>query len=191
MNLAEFSRKALSDLPIKDLVQSKVINGRVLPEVKFFQLSSKAKAMISDLHKLCKSKLLQKFWIQSGEKEVSTLAKERKLDVDEIERFVWTPSITQLRSLKDRFLDGTISFKEIDSFSKVFANSQEMAKEFKLITSRASESTVDERINQVNEYNKLETCIDAAGSVLKFKECLDLRGDFLLVEDLHNQVCLL
>lgn len=191
MNVAGLSTKAVPDLPIKDLVQSKVIDGRVLPEVTFFQLSSKAKAMISDLHKLCKSKLLQYFWIESGKKAVSAFAEKRKLEVDEIERLVWTPSITQLQSLKDRFLDGTISFKEIDSFSRVFANSQEMAEEFKLVTSRAFESTVDERINQVNEYNKLETCIDAARSVLKFKECLDLRGDFLLVEDLHNQVCLL
>ena len=86
------------------------------------------------------------------------------------------------------------SFGEIDNFFTVFNSNQDLANEFKLITSRngnilaARESTIDTRIEQINEYYKLQTCTAAAGNILKFKDSLGLQGDFQAVKDLQNQV---
>ena len=187
-----------SCLPIKDLARSTVVNGKVRPVVTFFQLSPKAKAMISELSTLCNSSLLRRFWIENGKKALSRVAQRQGhkglLNVDDVEELVWAPSIKQLQSLQDRFMNCTISFGEIDKFFTVFNSNQDLANEFKLITSRngnilaARESTIDTRIEQINEYYKLQTCTAAAGNILKFKDSLGLQGDFQAVKDLQNQV---
>ena len=187
-----------SCLPIKDLARSTVVNGKVRPVVTFFQLSPKAKAMISELSTLCNSTLLRRFWIENGKKALSRVAQRQGhkglLNVDDVEELVWAPSFKQLQSLQDRFLSCTISFGEIDKFFAVFNSNQDLANEFKLITSRngvklaARESIIDKRIEQISQYYKLQTCTDAAGNILEFKESLDLQGDFRRVKDLQNQV---
>ena len=187
-----------SCLPIKDLARSTVVNGKVRPVVTFFQLSPKAKAMISELSTLCNSSLLRRFWIENGKKALSRAAQRQGhkglLNVDDVEELVWAPSIKQLQSLQDRFMNCTISFGEIDKFFTVFNSNQDLANEFKLITSRngnilaVRESTIDTRIEQINEYYKLQTCTAAAGNILKFKDSLGLQGDFQAVKDLQNQV---
>ena len=65
-----------SRLPIKDLARSIVVNDKVRPVVTFFQLSPKAKAMISELSTLCNSTLLRRFWIENGNKALSHIAQK-------------------------------------------------------------------------------------------------------------------
>lgn len=201
MSVDELSKKAVVDvfrLPIKELAQSVVVDGKVRPVVTFFQLSPKAKEMISELSKLRNSTFFRRFWIENGKKALSRIAQRQGhkalLSVDDVEELVWAPSIEQLQSVQDRFLNCTISFEEIDKFFTVFKSSQDLANEFKLITSRngiilaARELIIDQRIEQINEYYKLQTCTAAASDILKFKDSLGLQGDFQLVEDLENQV---
>ena len=201
MNVDELSKKAVVDvcrLPIKELAQSVVVDGKVRPVVTFFQLSRKAKGMISELSKLRKSTFFQRFWIENGKKALLRISQRQGhkalLSVDDVEELVWAPSIEQLQSVQDRFMNCTISFEEIDKLFTVFKSSQDLANEFKLITSRngiileARELIIDQRIGQINEYYKLPTCTAAARDILKFKDSLGLQGDFKLVEDLENQV---
>ena len=189
-----------SRFPIKDLVQSATVGGREVPVVTFFGLSPKAKVMISSLCKLSNSVLLRQFWKENGDKALKLTAEREgrkvSLTVDDVEELVWTPSSEQVWSLQDRFLTGEISFEEIDKFFRAFKGNEDIAKEMKLVTSRNGRETkpteffVNQRIQQIDQYFKLHDCIDAAKSILKFKTSLDLQGNFRLVEDLHNQVCL-
>lgn len=189
-----------SHLSIKDLVQSSTVDGKVFPVVTFFQLSPKAKIMMSSLSKLSNSVLLRQFWKENGDKALKITGQREGhkvlLSVDDVEELVWTPSNEQLQLLQDRFLNGSISFGEVDKFFKVFKENQELAKEIRLITSKnnsqgkAPEYLINTRIEQIDQYYKLHNCIDAARSILEFKTSLGLQGNFQLVEDLYNQVCL-
>ena len=200
MDLEQLSVKCGTDascLPIKDLVKSTVVEDKVVPAVTFFGLSPRAKLMISSFSKLTDSMLLRQFWKENGEKAMKLTPERRgRLSVDDVEELVWTPSFKQLLSLQEHFLTGSISFEEVDKFLMVFTRNEGIAEEINLITSQNSlqtESTralIHERIEQIDQYRKLQNCIDAAKSVLEFKKCLNLKGDFQLVEDLNNQVCL-
>ena len=189
----------VSHRSIRDLVQSTMVRGRVHPVVTFFGLSPKAKVMISSLSKLGDSVLLRQFWKENGDNALKLKAEKEgrrvSLNIDDVEELVWSPSIDQLRSLQGRFLTGVISFEEIDRFFKVFKENEKIAREMKLIISKnggktqRTELIIDQRIKQIDQYYRLHNCIDAAKSILKFKTSFRLRGNFQLVEDLHNQVC--
>ena len=117
------------------------------------------------------------------------------LSVDEVVELVWVPSNERLQSLQKRFLNGTISFEEIDKLFQVFKDSEDLAKEMRLLILKnesqvkASEDKMKKRIEQIERYYKLRNCIDAVWVILELKEGLNLHGDFRLVEDVRNQVC--
>lgn len=206
VNLHELSEKVATDtsrLSMKDLVQSTIADGRVLPVVTFFGLSSEAKEMISVLGDLKDSILLREFWKDNGCKALKTIGQEEAqkvaCDVEDVVKLIWTPSFEQLQSLQKRFLSGTISFGEVDKFFSVFKGNQkyeDLTKEIRLITSRNDSqepplnSVIGRRIEQIEQYHKLHNCIDAARIILDFKNSNGLEGNFEVVEDLLNQVCL-
>lgn len=203
MDLGELSKRTerdVSSLPITDLVQSGVIQGRLVPVVKFFGLSPKARVMISSLSEIVDSVLLRQFWKENSDKTLKLLAEQGEgkvsLSIDNVEELVWTPSYEQLRSLQTRFLSGAISFDEIDKVFGVFREGNGLAKEIKLVTSQngvqtqATEALINQRLEQIDQYYKLQNCINTAKSILKVKNSLGLTGNFQLVEDLCNQVCL-
>ena len=190
----------MSPKPVKELVQSTIIEGKVFPVVTFFGISLKAKQMISALGKLPESILLRQFWKESSEKALK-MTEQREghrkflLSVDEVVELVWAPSNERLQWLQERFLSGAISFEEIDKLFLVFRDSQDLAKEMKLLISKserqvmARKAQINNRIEQIEQYYELQNCIDAAEKILEFKERRDLQGDFRLVEDVYNQVC--
>ena len=190
----------VSPKPVKELVQSTIIEGKVFPVVTFFGISLKAKQMISALGKLPESILLRQFWKESSEKALK-MTEQREghrvflLSVDEVVELVWAPSNERLQSLQERFLSGAIPFEEIDKLFLVFKESQDLAKEMKLLISKserqvmARKAQINNRIEQIEQYYELQNCIDAAEKILEFKERRDLQGDFHLVEDVYNQVC--
>lgn len=204
MNLVELFKKTEVDpskLLIKDLVQSSIVRGEVIPEVIFFGLSPDSKSMVSTLSRLGDSTLLRQFWEQNGSKALAIMAqrggKKTSLTVADVLELVWIPSKEQLLSLEQRFLSGEIPFKEVDKLLELFDNKYEdLAGEIRLITSNQNgrhhllEETIRLRMKKIKQYHKLHTCIKAAGIMLKFKNAVGLEGDFQDVEVLYNQVCL-
>ena len=205
VNLDELLRKGEMDafrVSIKDLAQSTIVGGKVLPVVTFFGLSPKAKEMISSLSQLSDSTLLRQFWRDNGDKALKKIAEREtqktSLGVEDVVELIWTPTSAQVQSLQDRFLSGAISFGEVDKLFRVFKDNQkyeDLAKEIRLFTLRngsqvqASDALIDQRIEEIQQYYKLHSCIDAARIILDFRTSLGLQGNFQLVEDLH-QVCL-
>ena len=189
----------VSAWPVKELVRSTIIEGKVFPVVTFFGISLKAKQMISALGKLTESILLRQFWKESSEALRMTEQREGHrrflLSVDEVVELVWAPSNKRLQSLQERFLSGAIPFEEIDKLLLVFKDNQDLAKEMKLLISKserqlmAHKAQINDRIEQIEQYYELQNCIDAAEKILEFKERRDLQGDFHLVKDVYNQVC--
>ena len=192
-----------SHVSIKDLARSIIANGKVLPMVTFFGLSPKAKEMISSLSRLRESVLLRQLWIDNGDKALRTIT-ERKtqntsLGVEDVVELIWTPTNAELQSLQARFLSGDISFGEVDKMFRVFKDNQkydDLANEIRLFTlkggspAQTTEELITKRIEQIQQYYKLQRCVEAAKIILDFRTCLGLKGDFKLVEYLRNQVCL-
>ena len=187
----------MSRLPIKHLVQSKTVGDKKLPSVKFFGLSSEAKSMITSFIRLADSVLLRKFWGENGRKALAKIRPKKFLSIEDIVEFVWTPSKEELLRLKESFLSGDISFKEVDRLLEVFNRRyRDLDKEMRLISSILNGAQVhnqDEKINQhiekIQKYNELHNCIEAAEIILNFKSAFGLTGDFRDVEVLYNQVC--
>ena len=117
------------------------------------------------------------------------------LSVDEVEELVWAPSNERLQSLQERLLSSDISVEEVDKVFQVFKDSQDLAKEMRLLISKndsqvkVPEDKIKKRIEQIEQYYKLRNRIDAVWIILEFKERLNLHGDFQLLEDVRNQVC--
>jgi len=206
VNLEKLSKKSVIDAShvfIRDLVQSTIADGKVFPVVTFFGLSPRAKEMISSLSRLRDSMLLRQLWIDNGEKALRTIAEREpekmSLGVEDVVEMIWTPTNVELQSLHHRFLSGAISFGELDKLFRVFKDNRkydDLANEIRLFTLRDSspvqstEELIDKRIDQIQQYYKLHHCIEAAKVILNFRTSLGLQGDFKLVEDLRNQVCL-
>ena len=204
MNLVELLKKTEVDpskLLIKDLVQSSIVGGDVIPEVIFFGLSPDSKSMVFTLSRLRDSTLLRQFWEQNGSKALTIIAprggQKTSLTVADVLKLVWKPSIEELLSLKERFLRGAIPFEEVDNLLELFDNEYEdLAEEIRIIfsnnerQSHCLEDIIRTRMGTIKQYHKLHTCIKAAGVMLKFKNAFGLQGDFQDVEVLYNQVYL-
>ena len=126
--------------PIKDLVESVTAGDRNFPLVKFFGLSSEAKSMITSFTRLADSILLRQFWVENGRKALTKIGQREELkkflSIEDIVEFVWKPSKEELLRLKQSFLSGDISFREVDRLLKVFNQRYEdLGKEMRLITS--------------------------------------------------------
>ena len=199
-DLSKNTDEDVSQMSIKELAQSTSVKGKLFPEVIFFRLSPKAKQMISALDKLADSILLQQFLKENSEKALEMTEKREGhkmflLSVDEVEELVWAPSHERLQSLQERLLSSDISFEELDKLFQVFKDSQDLAKEMRLLISKnesqvkAHEDKIKKRIEQIEQYYKLRNRIDAVWIILEFKERLNLHGDFQLLEDVRNQVC--
>ena len=204
MNLVELFKKTEVDpskLLIKDLVQSAIVRGEVIPEVIFFGLSPDSKSMVSTLSRLGDSTLLRQFWEQNGSKALTIIAprggQKTSLTVADVLELVWKPTKEKLLSLKERFLRGAIPFEEVDKLLELFDNEYEdLAEEIRIIPSNNGrqshwlEDIIRTRMGTIKQYHKLHTCIKAAGVMLKFKNAFGLQGDFQDVEVLYNQVYL-
>ena len=204
MNIVELFEKTEVDpskLLIKDLVQSSIVRGDVIPEVIFFGLSPGSKSMVSTLSRLRDSTLLRQFWEQNGRKALTIIAprggQKTSLTVADVLELVWKPSEEQRLSLKERFLSGEIPFKEVDKLLELFDNKYEdLVGEIRIISSNNRrqdhrlENIIRKRMEKIKKYHKLHTCIKAAGVMLKFKNAFGLQGDFQDVEVLCNQVYL-
>ena len=204
VNIVELFEKTEVDpskLLIKDLVQSSIVRGDVIPEVIFFGLSPGSKSMVSTLSRLRDSTLLRQFWEQNGRKALTIIAprggQKTSLTVADVLELVWKPSEEQRLSLKERFQSGEIPFKEVDKLLELFDNKYEdLAGEIRIISSNNRrqdhrlENIIRKRMEKIKKYHKLHTCIKAAGVMLKFKNAFGLQGDFQDVEVLYNQVYL-
>lgn len=190
-----------SRVSIRNLARSTVADGKVFPVVTFFGLSPKAKEMISSLSRLRESVLLRQLWIDNGDKALRTIAEREtgnmSLSVEDVVELIWTPTNVELQSLQARFSSGDISFGEVDKLFRVFQDNQkydDLANEMRLLTLRdgsqaqTTEELINRRIEQIQQYYRLQRCIEAAKIILEFRTCLGLQGDFKLVEHLRNQV---
>ncbi|XP_068694638.1 E3 ubiquitin-protein ligase rnf213-alpha-like [Montipora foliosa] len=198
VDLGVLSKKAeidVSRLSIEELAHSRFVQGKVYPVVKFFELSSNTKVMMSSLSKLSDSVLLRRFWRENGNRALEHAKQGSEcnelLGVNDIEELIWTPSKEKLQFLVERFLRGSISFEEVDKYFNLFSEKQGLVKEIKLITSQndeVSQVLINQRIEEIYQYYELQNCIDAAESILEFKTKVGLEGNFQLVEDLKNQM---
>lgn len=137
------------------------------------------------------------FWRDEGKKALKNLTEQdpsqTHLTLESVRRFVWNSAYTSMASLRDRFMSGQITLKETDRYFKTFQGrydelSKELERMLQALTTGNFKKSLKQRVEQLEQYHKLHRFIDAARTILKFRDFIGLKGDFRDVEDMNNQV---
>ena len=172
-------------------------------EIKFFQLPLAVKEILSTLGKVQESLTFQDLWTKCGKKAQTTRkneeTKKRPLSISDVVENVWKPAIKGWNQHVASVKDGTISLGDVDNLFDGYRNrkkelERELSCMFKVSTGQSFtsakelQSTVGERVAQIQRYQQLHQYANAADTIWEFKEAMGFTGDFKVVEDLRNQV---
>ena len=207
VNIAGPKKKSVEDVSrcrIRDLCEHK---GDKQIEVTFFKLPSVAKEVISPLHQVQMSSTFQELWIQYGKKAQAARkndeTKKPHLSISEVVENIWKPAFQDWSQHAASTMDGTISLENVDKLFGTYKNrKKELERELLCLfelsqvlsqtqpASRAKtlQTTVTERVIQVQRYQQLDQYAIAADTIWEFKEAMAFTGDFKVIEDLRNQV---
>ena len=203
VNIASIKDKSLQDVSfyqIRDLCERK---GEKQIEVTFFELPSVAKEVISPLHRVQKSLTFQELWTQYGNKAQAARkndeARKQYLSISEVVENIWKPAFQDWNQHAASTMDGTISLGNVDKLFGSYKNrKKELERELLCLfelsqtqpASRAKmlQTTVSERVIQIQRYQQLDQYASAADTIWEFKEAMGFTGDFKVIEDLRNQV---
>ena len=189
----------VSSLQIRYLCERKD-NNQI--EIKFFQLPLAVKEILSTIGKVQDSLNFQDLWTKYGKKAQTTRTNEtqkRHLSISDVVENVWKPTIKGWNQHVASVKDGTISLGDVDKLFDGYRNrkkelERELSCMFKVSTGQTFNSvielqtTVGERVTQIQRYQQLHQYADAADTIWEFKEAMGFTGDFQIVEDLRNQV---
>ena len=173
-------------------------------EVKFFDLPPVVDDVLSTLHLVQESSTFQELWAQHGKKAQTARkndeAQKRDLSISNVVNDVWIPAYETWSQLNASCMDGSLTLGEVDKFFESYKNrKKDLVRElvciFKLGSSQTSSNTshlkeiAENRAAQIQRYQQLHQYASAADTIWEFKEAMGFSGDFKVIEDLRNQVC--
>ena len=204
MNIDHLNQKCNEDVSgtaIKDLAQEAkaAMFSKSAPTVLFFGLSPVVKSMVWLHYDIKNSQFFQMFWKEAGAKALKTVTErqppEIQLTLQDVVDLVWNSAYPKLTSLRDQFINGQITLKDVDRYFKPFLGRYddltiEMKRMFPASAggTKSREAKIKQRLDQLEQYHKLHRCINAARTILEFKNFVGLTGDFGVVEEIKNQV---
>ena len=192
----------ISGTAIEALVQE-VKTGTILskfePAVLFFGLSPDVKSMVWLHYDIKNSQFFQMFWKEAGAKALKTVTERQPLQIQltlqDVVDLVWNSAYPKLTSLRDQFINGQITLKDVDRYFKPFLGRyDDLTIEMKRMFpgsakgNKSRDIKIKQRLDQLEQYHKLHRCINAARTILEFKTFMGLSGDFGVVEELKSQV---
>ena len=202
-SVVHMKRKVTQDVSLSricDLCQRKGDN-RI--EVKFFELPSEIKDVLSPLHKVQESLTFQELWLKYGKKAQTCIkngeaAQKRDLSINVVDS-VWKPAYKEWSQLVGRVIDGTLPLDGVDKFFGSYKDKEkdlipELERIFNLgdgqmgIYTSQLEATPAQRASEIDQYRELRRYASAANIIWELKETLGLSGDFSIVTDLRNKV---
>ncbi|KAJ7339375.1 hypothetical protein OS493_005769 [Desmophyllum pertusum] len=206
VNITGIKEKALqgiSFLQIRDLrcerKVSKILRRQLL-EVQFFEVPSVIKEISSPLHKVQESFTFQDIWTQYGKKAQTVRkndeAKKRHLSITDVVENVWKPAFQDWNQHVASVMDGTITLENVDKLFDSYKNRKEELEQELLrmltlsqteISARQLQTTVGERVAQIQRYQQHDHYASAADTIWEFKEAMGFTGDFKVIEDLRSQ----
>ena len=200
VNISDMKSKASKDessFRIRDLCER---NDEKHVEVKFFDLPQRVTDILLSLHKVQKSSTFQKLWVQYGKKaETARLddkSQKQDLSVLDVIDKVWKPAYEEWRKLVASTLHGSLTLTGVDKFFEGYMERKQLEEELQRIfilgqdssDTRQLKANVEQRVDQIYQYQQLDQYFTAAETIWDFKESMGFTGDFKVIEDLRNQV---
>ena len=200
VDISDMKSKASKDessFRIRDLCER---NDEKHVEVKFFDLPQRVTDILLSLHKVQKSSTFQKLWVQCGKKAQTARLddKSQKQDLSELDVIdkVWKPAYEEWSKLVASTVDGSLTLTGVDNFFEGYKERKQLEKELRRIfilvqdssDTRQLKANVEQRVDQIYQYQQLDQYFTAAETIWDFKESMGFTGDFKVIEDLRNQV---
>ena len=203
VNIAIIKEKSCQDVSFSQIRHLCERKDEKQLEVTFFKLPSVAKEIISPLHYVQESSTFQDLWTQYGKKAQAARKNDEtrkpQLSISEVVEQVWKPAFQDWNQHAASTMDGTISLGNVDKLFDSYKNRKkdlerellcmfELSQAQPAVRVKKLETTVTERVTQIQRYQQLGQYAFAADTIWEFKEAMVFTGDFKVIEDLRNQV---
>ena len=196
--VSEIQERANMDVSLRPMVE--ICHKRSVsdePIVKFFAISPKEKRMLQHLHRVQSSVIFRDLWHKCGSRAAELYNEDKgngRLSVQQVQEMIWTHSFNRWREFWERVISGDIYLKDVDvHLIKFQGDPQSLEEEFKPVSHFFGEEenlddVLRQRKIQIEQCQNLREGVEAAECIWKFKEAMDMNGDFKILNDLRNQV---
>lgn len=172
-------------------------------EVTFFDLPPVIAEVLAPLDQVQESLTFQDLWGQYGKKAQTARkndeSQQSALSISSVVEVVWKPAYEAWGKVVTNTMDGSLTLGEVDKhFGSYKDRKGDLARELERIFnlghrqpfshSRELKAIADRRAGQIQQYQHLHQYASAADTIWEFKDAMGFSGDFLVVEDLRNQV---
>ncbi|XP_053396010.1 E3 ubiquitin-protein ligase rnf213-alpha-like [Mercenaria mercenaria] len=151
------------------------------PRLCAFKISQAVLDLLPDLQTCSESSTFMMFWTAECQSMTDHSPK-----LDDIVPQVWTTVKKRWDKIANKMQTGEIKFRD---FEKVLGNRyredfDRMIIEMKILG--LPDNCIQKRVDQLQKYRQLETCVKGARTVLKFSKDYDLKGDFQQIRIIAN-----
>ena len=160
-------------------------------EVTFFNLDHSLKSMIRGVDRIQNSQLFCMKWEEAWKN-----LEESHLPLDKIPNSVWLPVCEDVQNERKEFLSGKMKMKQVEKYLKLMKGDPDnLKKEFRLVMTiyqgnevipDAEIGILNSRVEQVKDYQRLLDAHKAAWIIMRFKEEMELKGNFMEVEEISQ-----
>lgn len=156
-------------------------------QVLFFTSNLQVQNMAREMYEVKSSNILLHLWREKATEYLMPGPQLLSLDFTKVCERIWRPCLTDFLDLGKRIAIGETCFKEVDQTLKWCGDQGEgdrLKKEFILMASMLKtlhsleENWPEHRLNQIQEYRRLNHAAESAEVILKIKDRLGLQGDF-------------
>ena len=160
-------------------------------EVMFFNLDHSLKSMIRGVGRIQNSQIFCMKWEEAWKN-----LEESHLPLDKIPNSVWLPAYKDVQDERKEFLRGKMKMKQVEKYLKLMnGDLDNLRKEFQLLMAidhgnelipDADIRMLNRRVEQVEDYQGLRNAHKAARVIMRFKEKMQLKGNFMEVEEISQ-----
>lgn len=203
VNITHAKTKASQDVSLFQICDLCERKADLQIEVKFFELPSVIKDVLSPLHKVQVSLTFQELWVQYGKKAQTARkndeTQKQYLSLSNVVDSVWKPAYKEWIQFVAGVMDGSLTLGDVDKFFNSYQNRKpDLMRELVCILNLGQSETssdtrqpkeiAEQRAAQILQYQQLHQYAKAAGTICEFKEAMGFSGDFKVIEDMRNQV---
>lgn len=185
--------KDVNLLAVKDFCQPFLYSSQAdvtnhVPLITYFKLDENCRAILQPLFQYQKSMIFRQIWDHSF-KELQNRVADGKVTVALVVSDVWVPTEKMWKSFCARIVSGDILFCTVDEYFDSFQRQYDkVLAELQLC---ADEDIARERRKQIEQYHRLSEYTKGAAVMLSLRKKFELQGNFDIVEDLKNLVCII
>lgn len=190
LDFNELREKAAENCKLKSIQELCVQTSEGI-EVTFFNLDHSFKTMIRGVERIQNSKIFCMKWEEAWKN-----LEESPLPLDKIPNSVWLPVYKDVQNERKEFLSGKMKMEQVEKYLKLMnGDPDNLRKEFRLLMTidqgnevipDADIGILNSRAEQVKDYQRLLNAHKAARVITMFKEEMELKGNFVEVEEISQ-----